>query len=526
MMIIITLHYIIREQPIRKTPADHSLSFRDYSCNVTVTPWGVSTQIPDWKNRNFVCVLILFGSSPSPSQTNPCDHKNTSMRCTYLASLLFLQRALYRLLAFLAQACANLRGKVRSAEGPPRPGDSAISKLWLTNLLRERAIIGEGSLVESVEAQGLDGNRGLAGAMTKIKVAYRHKNKSCSTQLPSPPATFILKMSRGGLEGRQNTIATGQYREALFYASPLSKALTPGLFPKVLYSHSSQLFGEYVILMEDLTSTNNNAVGVNMVFGNQIWGMAKPLDPTRDPVAVLEAMYMRAAEIHALFWNDERLLKQSWLKGAKWYSGQGRAIWELGMDRARQAWASTKSKISSGKTQVAFSPKLVSIIDESLAKASWRSLQTHLNKPGVPFTLCHGDFHAANMFLLNDKEDIELVMFDWSEVGPWEPTTDLAQTIISDVKASIFLEHSRGLVRKYWERLVELGVSSQEYPFSTCWESFCRGGPERWIWIFVVLSSFPVPDALVQYFHDQLLAFIEGHGDQPFYELKPIVCLS
>ena len=37
--------------------------------------------------------------------------------------------------------------------------------------------------------------------------------------------------------------------------------------------------------------------------------------------------------------------------------------------------------------------------------------------------------------------------FDWSEVGPWEPTTDLAQTLISDVKAAIFVQHSRALLR-------------------------------------------------------------------------------
>ncbi len=49
--------------------------------------------------------------------------------------------------------------------------------------------------------------------------------------------------------------------------------------------------------------------------------------------------------------------------------------------------------------QVTLSPRLVGIIDRSFAESSWAGLQAHVRDPAVPFTLCHGDFHAANMFL-------------------------------------------------------------------------------------------------------------------------------
>jgi hypothetical protein len=47
--------------------------------------------------------------------------------------------------------------------------------------------------------------------------------------------------------------------------------------------------------------------------------------------------------------------------------------------------------------------------------------------------------------------------------GMWELMTDLAQTIISDVKPEIFKKHTKDLVRTYWEQLIQLGVSEKEY---------------------------------------------------------------
>jgi len=105
--------------------------------------------------------------------------------------------------------------------------------------------------------------------------------------------------------------------------------------------------------------------------------------------------------------------------------------------------------------------------------------------------------------------------------GPWEPTTDLAQTLISDVRQEIFLKHAEELVKFYWTRLIQLGVSEADYPWKNCWSAFCRGGPERWLWFFIIMASMPaLPDKAIQYFHDQVLAFIEGFGDQPYYILK------
>jgi hypothetical protein len=300
------------------------------------------------------------------------------------------------------------------------------------------------------------------------------------------------------------------------------------MLPVAYYAYGSGLLGEFALILEDVTLSK--VAPVNFVFGNQIWGIPKPLDPPLDPLVVLEAMYLRAAEQHAKFWKNRTLLTLPWLKGANWYGGRGRAEWELTIERGRQAWETAKASATGAK----FSLKLIAIIDQSFVRASWKNLQARLHNPAVPFTLCHGDFHAANMLVRTDIPPVtgtdplgvDVVMFDWSECGPWEPTTDLVQTLISDVKAELFTKHSKTLVHKYWTHLVAHGVSAQEYTFEACWSAFCSTGPSRWIWVFAVLASFPgMPAAAVMYFHDQLLAFIEAHGDQPHYELGPAVLM-
>lgn len=211
------------------------------------------------------------------------------------------------------------------------------------------------------------------------------------------------------------------------------------------------------------------------------------------------------------------------------------------MDSAKFAWATAKKKLTADPAgDVRLSPKLAAIIDASFENTRWENVVAHLSNPATPFTLCHGDFHAANMFLRAPPAPAEgytadtvvparpadVLMFDWSEIGPWEGAYDLAQMIISDVRASVFKTASRDAVRVYWEALTAPGegrVDPAAYTFDACWSAFCRGGPERWIWFFVILSCFPVPSAAVQYFHDQLLEFIESHEPQPFYELKSIV---
>ena len=181
----------------------------------------------------------------------------------------------------------------------PRPGDSRVSPLWMTWRLRKSGIIDKRTRVVSVEPSDLAGNRGLSGAMSRLTVKY-------NPPAPEAPTSFILKMSRPGFRNRATVIGGGQYREAMFYESDIAAELPSGMMPRCYYAHSSSFLGQYVMLLEEC----KDVTPVNFVFGNQIWGVPRPVAPPRDPVGVLTAMYQRAADMHAAYWRSPKLLRQ------------------------------------------------------------------------------------------------------------------------------------------------------------------------------------------------------------------------
>jgi aminoglycoside phosphotransferase (APT) family kinase protein len=115
------------------------------------------------------------------------------------------------------------------------------------------------------------------------------------------------------------------------------------------------------------------------------------------------------------------------------------------------------------RSKLIYPDNFVEVLDASFANSSWIQLQEHLKT--APFTLAHGDFRASNMIMQlssssnHNADDLleGLKIFDWSEVGPWESATDLAQTVISDFPKELF-DKVEGILKAYHVRLLELGV--------------------------------------------------------------------
>jgi aminoglycoside/choline kinase family phosphotransferase len=62
---------------------------------------------------------------------------------------------------------------------------------------------------------------------------------------------------------------------------------------------------------------------------------------------------------------------------------------------------------------------MMDIFDRSIARSSWQEVAAKLLDPSLPFTLCHGDFHASNMMLLlkpRQAVPFGLRMFDVSSL--------------------------------------------------------------------------------------------------------------
>jgi hypothetical protein len=405
---------------------------------------------------------------------------------------------------------------------------------WVKDALVSRGIVDASSQdLVTIKIEPLSDNRGLDAIMNRVQVNFPDGKA---------PVHLMLKMTLDEAEARAVVTRGGRWREAVFYIER-EKLVPAEYIPEVVKATFSVEQGEYKVLMKDVTRTpingqeNFEVIPVNMVFGNQIWGSKYRSFSEEEQKTLLKSIFNAAAQVHAAHWKDPRILEMRWLKGVDWFHGEGRESWERSMNVGVTAWEGAKARFlgaNSSDPSFIMSEKLVSIIDRSFASASWQALQDFLQNPSTQWTFCHGDFHSSNMFaILNGSSGEEIVegsvagvkWFDWTEVGPWEPTADLGQLLISDVKPSLVARFSKELVTSYWKQLVSLGVSASEYPFDICWDRFCQGPVERWIWMFALLTSFTaLPGSALQYFHDQLLAFIEAHGDYPVYQLKPLVC--
>jgi len=410
----------------------------------------------------------------------------------------------------LCYSSLNAKQNMTENRGP-LPGDENVSVEWLNALLHEKNVIGDDVNVSTAEVQDLKGNRGLSGAISRVVLSYDKESEDL-------PKSLILKMMPANRRRKDTE------REALFYLSDFAKELKDNI-PDVLYAHGDPETNDNVILMRDLQETSNST-NLNFLLGNQIWGLPEgaldKLDPVPEKLDVLKEMFLTAANWHAKNWNNEELKKQNWLRVVPWMNGEEKEWWEKGFTQIKTFWENAKKKIESGDIKVNYTDKLVGLVDKSLENASWEGLQEYLNSPDVFFTLCHGDFHASNMMWMNDTSSVRL--FDWSEIGLREPGCDLGQTIISDVRPEVWKNgEDIKLLKIYWEKLVSMGVPADEFTFEKCVEGYERSTIEYWFWMFIILHNFPIPPSLLQYFHDQLLAFIEEHPRE--YTMRILVPL-
>jgi hypothetical protein len=412
----------------------------------------------------------------------------------------FLRDAIYECLSW------SITSTTTTTPPPPTASRPIVSLRWLTQVLKAPVI--------SIQELPLDeNNRGFVGNIRILQVEVSY----IPTESPQD-VSLVLKTSLPRKSSR--LVGFGSIREGLFYKSKYARYLMElGRIPKIYYSYGSLWMGDMILLMENLSSLGSESgfltVGVNQCMGNQIWKTDPSTPQTMDRIEIVRAMFYWNAELHAKYWMDTTLLQETWMRNTRWYHGSGRIAWELSMEASLQGWRklwSDTTTTTTGKS-IHFPDHFVPIVELSFRISTWTHLQDHLRHS--PFTLTHGDFHAANIILNLPQnrasypaQDIleGMKVLDWSEVGPWEPTTDLAQTIISDLPIML-LNQVEDCLKGYYARLVNLGV--ENYSWEECRRRFGESGMERWIWILGILSSlFDITTSgLGQYFIDQMNAF-------------------
>lgn len=214
-----------------------------------------------------------------------------------------------------------------------------------------------------------------------------------------------------------------------------------------------------------------------------------------------------AAKFHALHWMDRSLLQHPWLRATDWHAQEGESTFHAAQKQAAQAWATNKTKIHAGESKVQWDPRLLKCMDSSLYKVSWGEFQKRLQRQ--QWTLVHSDFHPANMMWIRDH----IVLLDYEVVGLGSGPQDLSQFLISHMTPEARRQCEERLLRKYYSVLSET-VDGSAYTWEQCWADYVLGGVERWVWLLCILTAM-CPDKMVQYWHDQLLAFILDHGITP-----------
>lgn len=333
-------------------------------------------------------------------------------------------------------------------------------------------------------------------------------------------ATYVVK-STGPSDMRK---AMGLAREALFYRqlAPVLVARLGGrvrLLPHVVCAHGSMATGRKLIVMEDLSASVQSGYffgpGSPHNWDNDLGALTHGWDLS--PEAVTTMAFQSAARMHAAFWQDNSLLEYEWLRGSQWLRGEGQAAWTDALEVAASAWARAKAKwdqLESGSCEpvVVYDPLVVQCIDASFAKASWTGFQEEVQ--ARPWTLAHGDFHPANMMVQKslDGGEFGICTVDFEVIGLGSGPQDLGQYMIShcppDVRASI----ERAAVEAYCAGLARFNASiATSMPVEAAWLEYVNGGAGRWMWMLPVLVDM-CPPKMVQFFHDQVRAFLRTHG--------------
>ncbi len=360
----------------------------------------------------------------------------------------------------------------------------------------------------------------------------------CAPEISRSCATYVLKRTRSN--GAAKSQQLGLAREFKFYEHTKAAAGTDALaplaayLPQIVYSGGSMESGLKDILMQDLTS----AVQSGYFFGpfsphnwnKDLAALMRGWDAEAglDAASVTALAFTAAASVHAPLWNKHDDLQHlPWLKCVH----IDRALWLESQQQAASAWAAERARPVGS---IEWHPLLVACLDASLSRAraeagGWEAFQAELKTR--PLTLVHGDFHPGNMMIAREAAGCRLFLLDWEVVGVGSGPQELGQCAChsayvnqSDTLCRYLISHAspqtrekiwREAVEGYYARLLALNPSvADSMTLDGCVAEYVSGGAGRWFWFLPILAAM-CPPKMTQFFHDQVLAFVQYHNITP-----------
>mmetsp|Transcript_76092 Transcript_76092/g.219760 ORF Transcript_76092/g.219760 Transcript_76092/m.219760 type:complete len:408 (+) Transcript_76092:75-1298(+) len=336
---------------------------------------------------------------------------------------------------------------------------------------------------------------------------------------------YFLKTTAPGKLGVSK--AVGLAREGIILGVAPELPALARVAPKCLFAHGDMDEGKKVLVMHMVRGVQSG-----YFFGNHSphnWGKDIAVLTASCPAIDEERVCCMAAEVaaklHATAWGKEETLlhdsKFSALRSRGWARGEDQESWQSTQGWATTGWATAKENLMGPESKIVWDPLMIRVMDAAMARTTWEAYQAEWSK--LTKTLLHGDFHPANMIVVpkngdagDEATDHEIVLLDWEVVGVGSGPQDLGQYMISHSTPASRRALAPKMIAAYVAALAAEGV---ETSVEAVMEEYVRGGLGRWLWLLPVCCS--MEPAWVQYFQDQVAAFIHDHGITP--ETAPIV---
>ena len=328
----------------------------------------------------------------------------------------------------------------------PRPGD--LEPDWLTETLRNSAAIAQSGQVASVRLEAIGQGAGMMSSLGRLHLQY-------AGAAPGP-ASLVVKSPALNETNRAVAASFQIYqREARFF-----KELAPRCLARTPKLHCCEIDDEqnFILLMEDLRDYR---------LGDQVAGAG---------LAETELCLEQLARLHASFWNAVEDL--AWVPLIEGSTHANNYL--LGAERG---WP---------KTLEAFGHAIPKSIPGMMERfiAALPGLQKALATP--PLTLIHGDFRLENLFFGVSEDQAPLVIIDWQGPLLARGIDDLAFFLAQNAQTEVRRAHERRLVRRYVERLTELGVAGCDFePF---WRDYRLAVLYNWGYVILVSGTLDSSD--------------------------------
>lgn len=328
----------------------------------------------------------------------------------------------------------------------PGPGD--LEPDWLTETLRSSAAISEGTRVAGVYLEAIGQGAGMMSALGRLHLQYEGAAPG--------PASLIVKSP--ALNETNRAVATSFHiyeREARFF-----KELAPHCLARTPKVHCCEIDDEqnFILLMEDLQDYR---------LGDQVAGAG---------LAETELCLEQLARLHASFWNA--------VEGLAWVPLiEGSTHANNYLRGAEHGWPQTERVFGH-------------VIPKSIPSLMGRFLAVlpRLQKAlaTAPLTLIHGDFRLENLFFGAGAHQAPLVVIDWQGPLLSRGIDDVAFFLAQNAQTEVRRAHERRLVRRYVERLAELGVEDGD--FESCWRDYRLAVLYNWGYVILVSGTLDSSD--------------------------------